>query len=215
MINKIALSGQLRVGKDYVAQKAGFKPCSLSEPMLQIAERIFGTRDKSKPGMREFLQFLGQAGNGQHEKINVSQASLILHLREKGQSMVLFPYNFMNWHNFGKIPTFWVDMFIRSLKHVGKNQRIAVTNVRFPFELEPLKENGFEHFHVTCHQVERLQRLNRLGEVINEELDNDLSERFAKQLNKEMPHDRVIWNDNVYPNNGYLSLERFCEIVNE
>lgn len=65
---KIAFSGCYGVGKDYVAKQANLKILGFADAIYPFAEYFFGTSDKSVPGIRKFLQQVGQYGRGHYSE---------------------------------------------------------------------------------------------------------------------------------------------------
>jgi hypothetical protein len=171
-IQKLAVSGCLRAGKDDIADYCGFKKLGFADPMYQIADHFFGKKTP-KDQKRTFLQYLGQAGWGKVDDdvyaLTPQRALFIDHMRMYGNSMIdreEFPN--VNWKRYGTTKTFWVEIFIdrvaRRLKQ-DKNAKIAVVNVRFDHELEPLKAAGFEHYHVMASMQSIIERLDYKGLV--------------------------------------------------
>lgn len=211
MTQRLALSGRFGVGKDWVAQQCGYQIESFALPIYKLTENLFGTADKTLPDIRAFMQYLGQIGWGYHDtgkfQYTPERASLVGYIRRHGSRITGFPE--YDWYRFGLIRTFWVDGLIRRVKR--NDGPIAVTNVRFEHELEPLKAAGFEHYLVACTDETRAARY---GRPIPPHLDLDPSERMAAELEKTMPPERIIWNDHLpSPVSGMLSVEEFKQLA--
>jgi hypothetical protein len=170
MIQKLAVSGGLRTGKDNIADYCGYEKLGFADPMYQIGEHFFGKQ--SKDSMRSFYQFLGQYGWGRVDQdrfqLTPERAVFIDTIRRHGREMVSPEFRDVNWRKFGTTQTFWVEIFIDRVHKLlarQKDARIAVVNVRFEHELEPLKNAGFTHYHVMCSLPSLLDRLETLGKV--------------------------------------------------
>src|SRR4051812_18700276 len=64
MIKRLALSGQLKSGKDYVANQCGYTVVGFADPIYALVKVLLGTSDKNIPGVRRMLQLVGQWGRG-------------------------------------------------------------------------------------------------------------------------------------------------------
>jgi imidazoleglycerol phosphate dehydratase HisB len=214
MAARIALSGLLFSGKDYVAEAAGLVPISFAEPMYKICEYLFGFCDKTLPDHRAFLQTIGQWGWGCHDSEkaphNVVRGAFILLMRRFGSAITSMSE--IKWDRFGKDKTFWVDALLSRVRNSYSDTDLAVTNCRFPHELGPLKEAGFKHFLVRCSEKTRIARH---GGPIPDKNNFDISEQMARDLASTMRDDHIIWNDDnpipaVY---SYLTVEEFVKWV--
>ena len=218
-IRRLALSGLLCSGKDYVAERAGYLVLSFAEPMYAIAKYYFGHCDKTNPDIRKFLQNVGQWGWGFYDEdkcpYTPARAAVTHQLRRDGHR--ISGTSAPSWLEYGRKKTFWVDALLFELGPIGKfanrrNGRFAVTNCRFEHELKPLQEAGFEHYLVLCTKE---SRINRNGAPISREVDEDFSEQFARDLLLTLPPDRIIWNDSVEscPNPEYLTVHEFVKLA--
>lgn len=234
-------------GKDFVADQHDFFKVGFADPMYDIAEFFFGTSDKSKPGIRKFLQNIGQWGRGHYEpaktatfvdvngksheivinddyEFNARRAVFCDLIRQEGNRIVSSSeYRDVDWSMFGFTENFWVDVLLKRVDafRILGHEKIAVTNVRFPNELEALYRYGFTHFHVMCSHSTRVQRL---GDGYIPSRDGDISERMAHHLDKlalvgpsilhiydlDVPEEvllriydgtGVVWNDNNLDDN--------------
>lgn len=217
---KIAFSGRLRAGKDYVAAKAGLDIMGFADPMYIITEKLFGSSDKSKPGVREMLQYLGQVGWGcVNEKypVNIERGLFIDLIRREAPKIFRTDPKFcdVDWAEFGLRNDFWVQILLNrnDLDPAVHPNGVGVVNARFFHELEPLEDAGFLHFHVRCSEETRQERL---GPAWNPAANADTSEAMASQLDITMPEDAVIWNDHraMPSNRNYMTVEQFVERVN-
>jgi len=226
MITRLALSGLMRSGKDFVAAECGFELVSFSEPIYYICDYFLGNHDKSKATTRRFMQFIGQVGYGHesaHYEEDIARLAIESHIRLNGDLMMRNDYKDIkiDWREFGLRKDFWVNIGL-SIADYRLNykdlSKIAFVNVRFPHELQPLSEAGFEHFHVMCAEETRQQRLKSLGETLTPQIASDVSEQMAGELNDNMPRNRVIWNDSVSKTDviatSCLSLSKFKELCN-
>lgn len=231
MIKKLALSGQLRAGKDYVAKLCGYPIVGFADPIYKVVEFLTGTSDKSVPGIRELLQKVGQWGWGHVspeypwtiERVMAIEAIRTAHAQWKichsYPTENPYPHPFgeefsdVDWSKYGTHhpeKDFWVKIL---LKRAEKLERIANVNTRFDHEREPLRLAGFEHYHVMCSEKTRMERL--AGEPVDPKTLNDLSEQFAMRMNTTMPENRIIWNDSEPMPEGrqFLTVDQFVELA--
>lgn len=214
--NRLAMSGLLKSGKDWIAERICYTPVSFAEPLYAICKYCFGSCDKNNPRHRKFLQFLGQAGWGchddQHCPDDLHKAALTILLRREGPAI----WNHKNWDDFGRCSAFWVSDLLDRVENFHAHDKVVVTNVRFPHELEPMKAEGFEHYLVMCSERTRRERYwndpAKSGIPIPEAIDFDTSEAMARALVETMPSNRIIWNDHrkVPKGAAYLLAEDFC-----
>lgn len=201
----VALTGRARAGKDHVASILGLPTLSVAEPLVEITEAFLGSCDKNQPLHRRFMQLLGAWGRGEVIKAPPtlpSQEDVTAMIRAKPK--VYAPKTCkevrINWEDFGKSPDFWLQIAIAKAKkrinQEGFNARIAICNVRFKNELVAFQKLGFLHLHVICSE-ETLAK--RRGVGIDKTNDNDITEAYAKKLDKKMVGPQVIWNDPHVP----------------
>lgn len=216
MIRRLALSGLLCSGKDYVAEKAGFEIESFAKPLYALARYFFGTDDKTIPEIRRFMQIVGQWGWGAADEkypYSMERALMVGLLRCDGATIIgMSEYQ---WHQFGASSDFWVrGLLARIERPFSRHLRIAVTNVRYEHEIEPLKAAGFEHFVIACTHGER-ERRN--GKPISHDVNEDISEAFARRCLGEYPDNQIIWNDSwpMPAGKKYLTVDQFVEIAKE
>ncbi len=207
---RLAFSGLLKSGKDYVAEKIGYKTISFAEPLYALCAYFFGVCDKNNPDHRKFLQYVGQIGWGARHWKNypdtIERATLTGFLRREGHS--IYPHR--DWGSFGIRKDFWVTDLLDRLYNRHNNDNVVVTNVRFEHEIVPMRDAGFQHYLVLCSEETRRERY---GGRIPPEIDNDKSEEFARELVNTIADEHVIWNDTREPvpaRKNYLTVEQFC-----
>jgi len=215
----LLLSGRLAVGKDYIAAQAGAKVFGFADPLYSVASYLFGvevtaTQNKDLPGMRAFLQYLGQWGRGE---VNVlypytpARAVFVQMIRSLGVhsgSSAFCPS--VDWASFGIDKDIWIKACATRiegvLEHDAAVRRVAITNARFENELKYFRDGkNFDHYHVMCSPetwTERLAKKNLKPE--SKEL-SDVSEQLAIHLDRDVaakikakpvgPKLKVIWND--------------------
>lgn len=201
MVNRIALSGKLRAGKDHVAGVAGFTTIGFADPIYRIAEWFFGTSDKKAPGMRKFLQNVGQWGWGCTEEgeydLNTNRALFVDYMRTYGDMIFSGDreYDGVDWDQYGRKKTFWVDILLQRADHkqmVNPDLRLAVVNARYPHELGPMLAAGFEYYHVMCSQETRVRRIIEADGKFDPEREKDPSERMA-QVFDNIAEGEYLW----------------------
>jgi len=239
----LLFSGRLASGKDYVAEKAGAKIFSLPDPLYAVASHLFGvevtsTKNKDLPGMRAFLQYLGQWGRNEvNDKYPYTPAravfvQMIRSLGVHSQSKAFCPS--VDWSSFGFDNEIWVKACATRIEGVREHdaavKRVAIPNLRFEFELKYFRERGFDHYHIMCSAetwAERLVKKNLKPE--SKEL-NDISEQLAIHLDRDVAKKtkaqpvgnklKVIWNDprpcpsaRLYTLNEFLQAVAIDEVV--
>ena len=213
-LRRVAFSGAFCVGKDYVAEKAGYEIVSIAEPMYRVCESLFGSCNKKREDHRRFLQQLGQLGWGCPTAVHDLQtAAIIFMMRTHGAS--LSGYWNVAWHEFGTRADFWIGIALDTIANTDlADKKVAITNARFKHEIDPLKKAGFEHYLVACtYEV----RSSRNGGTISELVNQDVSEQYAKELIATMDPKKIIWNDpgpDVF-GRKFLSVDRFVSLVKE
>jgi len=204
VIRKLAVSGQLRAGKDNIAELCDYVKFGFADPMYDLARYFFG--DQPKDQTRRFLQFVGQWGWGKVDndvfRLTPERAVFVDLIRRHGHEMVdLVEYNHVRWFNFGRTKSFWVDIFLDRVENALKKEpdmKIAVVNVRFEHELEPLIAAGFEHYHVMASLPSITERLERLGKI----------EKRAAWIPEIAPHAHGYVMQNVQDLREALSVYR-------
>lgn len=240
-------SGQMFAGKDFVAKWAGLQVHGFSDPIYELCEYFNNTRDKSAPGVRRWMQLIGQWGWGcvtEEYAFSPERSAFVEAVRHGGAHMTK-NFGWVDWSEFGLRQDFWVHILLGKLKLTGSAKtdaqlrlawdtrepfNIAVTNSRFEHELQPLRNAGFEHFHVRCSEATRRERMAKAGYKTNDKESFDIGEQMALRFNDKMPDHRVVWNDAepmpedrnyltpdqfVEQSHAKLEYERPCEVVRE
>lgn len=218
-VQKLFFTGRLKTGKDYAATAAGAEIISFAAPMYAIASYYFHTEisatvGKDLPGIREFLQTIGQWGRGVitvQYPLNVARALFIARVRAggpKGQ----FGFPEVAWDTYGSNNDIWLDAAIIRADEkllISPGTRVAFTNCRFDHEFKRLHAHGFQHWHSLCSPktwaarlaIEKLTPESPAVRDVSEQLAANLDADVVKQLSahKDGPKLRAIWNDNEAP----------------
>lgn len=230
----LLLSGRLASGKDFVAEKAGARVFGFADPLYSVASYFFGvevtaTQNKDLPGMRAFLQYLGQWGRGEvNEKYPYTPARAVFIQMVRSLGVHSNSHRFsssVKWESFGIDKDIWIkacEYRITSVRRDDPNLRVAITNARFENELVYFRDNKFDHYHVMCSPetwAERLAKKNLKPE--SKEL-SDVSEQLAIHLDKDVIKKirtqkvgnklKVIWNDHrPCPSARMYTLNEFLQ----
>lgn len=179
---RVVLTGRKLAGKDHVAENNGYTIYGFADPMYKIAESFIGSSDKSVPGVRTFLRKVGAWGRGEVSEeypLTFERHIATANVREDGPWMTGMGMD-STWEQFGRTDEFWIDLLLSRLEDADE-QKIAVTNARFPNEVNRLTEEaGFLHLHVSCSPRTRAERHDRTGEPMDE--DVPLTERLAAEF---------------------------------
>lgn len=191
----IVASGSLRAGKSYVLENLlGLDIKNVPDPIYAITEFYFGTRDKSLPGIRSFMQKIGQWGRGlvnEEHPATPKRAALTKQVRCNGPEMMSraenpVEYREVDWDQFGRDEDFWVNVLSDRVETAlnysvsGQEQpEIGVPNARFPNEIIEMTAQGLDYYHVMCSRKTRRARVS--GDL--EEKESDRTEELANQLN--------------------------------
>lgn len=212
-LSKVFFTGGLCVGKDYVATLAGLPIEGFARPLYALAQHFFGTpvdaNNNNKdgvPGMRAFLQTVGQWGRGTvnaQYPVTPARAAFAYVVRSLGASGMLPTDLGVAWDTFGSNENIWLDAALSRIAAAG-TERISITNVRFGNEFKRLTQAGFTNFHVITTPAERIERLAKRGLTPQSPVLADVSEHLARALDKKVieqlsgsrngPKMRVIWN---------------------
>ncbi len=224
-----AFSGLMFAGKDFVANYAKLNVFGFADPIYDLSDHFNGTHDKSIPGIRRWMQLVGQWGWGcvsEEYLFNVERGILTDLIRRFGGQMTR-RFVWVDWSEYGKRKDFWVNILLSRLGINNKARRsgqmplfdsgypeslqVAITNARFDHELNPLANAGFDHFHVRCSEETRAERMVKAGYQVKPTDATDHSEHMAIRLNADMPDRRVIWNDHRPMPEGrrFLTLDQF------
>lgn len=214
---KIAFSGRLRAGKDFTAAKSGLAIVGFADPIYVLCRHYLGTDDKAVPGVRPFMQAVGQWGWGAiNEKYphTAERVMWVEKVRREGADVFRNEPKFqnINWDNYGRIKSFWVDIMLNrpDMKdQTYAKSGVGIVNARFDHEFAPLMAAGFKHFHVQCSEETRRSRIEHYDPVA----DTDTSEQMAIRLDREAPDSVVIWNDPASQPTGreLWTVDGFCE----
>lgn len=225
-------SGRMFAGKDFVAKSAGLTIKGFADPIYQLCEFFNGTANKSVPGIRRFLQQIGQWGWGCVSETyphSTERATITRAIREHGKEMTR-DFRWVDWSEYGKRQDFWVNIALTGLGLTARsngqsflfaemNRRepyeLAITNSRFEHELLPCLNAGFSHFHVRCTEETRRLRMTLAGYEFRPQDDEDASEQMARRLDMDMPESQVIWNDAepMPAGKDYMSLSAFVDLL--
>jgi hypothetical protein len=205
MPSQVFTTGRLRAGKDDALTKLGYTIHSFAEPLYALQEMFFGTKDKSAPGAREFLQTVGQWGRGEineQYRLTPARATFITLIRSLAAANQL-PDLKVNWAAFGSTQMLWVDALLARVAELPG--RVAVSNVRFENEYERMTEAGWTHFHVMCSPATWAKRLAKAGLNPKSPSLTDMSEKLGANMDADVYSKikmkpagnkmRVIWND--------------------
>lgn len=215
-----AFSGLMFAGKDYVAQQLGLTIVGFADPLYEMSEYFNGTRDKSVPGVRRFLQQAGQWGWGcvnEQNPHSMERAVFVQQVRRFGKD-VTQNFKWVDWSEYGKRKDFWVNILLTRMGLVDSEfdirgrppfRNIAITNVRFDHELQPLRKASFQHYHVMCSERTRQARMEAKGYTWKPAELADTSEQLALRMPNDLPPNRIIWNDTeVSMPKSYLCLDQ-------
>jgi hypothetical protein len=225
---KLCFSGKTHVGKDFVAKEIGATIFGFADPIYDVLEYFFGTRQRDIPGARPFMQAVGQWGRGEISELyplTPERASFMMWIRAVAAEGKLPGY--VNWLDYGNNQNIWVEACLSRVSTFATENpttRIAITNVRFENELKLLREQGFNHFHVTCSSQTWQQRLAKDKIDPKAKLLNDCSEELAKKFDAGVQRElsarpggqrmRCIWNDTVRsPSPRLLSIATLHEEI--
>ncbi len=212
---KIFFTGRLKVGKDYVAKSVGAELHGFADPIYWLASHFFGvevTPDSNKdlPGMREFLQTIGQWGRGEITKqYPISPArGLFLHYIWDIAKQVDADKLGVEWDKFGLTPDLWLDACLKRAES-SVAPLVAITNARFENEIKRLRAEGFSHWHILASPQTYGKRLVSSGIDPKSPALSDASEAVARSLDADVMRKlagggaggrlRVIWNDEQVP----------------
>lgn len=214
--NRLFFTGNLGVGKDYLANAAGLKVFGVADPLYAIAEYFFGVtinsaEGKGLHGARAFLQAVGQIGRGvisEQYPLTPARANLIEVCRRLGAAGEFGGRHGVDWESFGRNNNIWLDAGVCRVDfHLAEHPdaRVAITNVRFDHEFKALQSAGWAHFHVMLGSKTWIMRLAKLGLTPDSPQLKDVSERLASNFNagvvkqlsaqKQGPMLRVVWCD--------------------
>lgn len=229
---RLLLSGRLATGKDYVAAAAEATIFGFADPMYAVASYFFGVevtanKNKDLPGMRAFLQYLGQWGRNQVDEkypYTPARAVFVQMMRSLGTHGDIFPPE-VDWKNFGLDKDLWIracDTRIAQFSADQPDKRVAITNARFENELKYFRDLNWDHWHVMCSPETWAERLKAKKLTPTSKELNDISEQIAIHLDKDVHNKiktnpvgnklRVIWNDHrPAPSARLYTLQQFLQ----
>lgn len=232
-VQKLFFTGRLKSGKDYAAAAAGATIFGFADPLYAIALHCFntvvsGTVGKDLPGIREFLQTVGQWGravvNAQYP-LTVARAVFTDFVRN--QMPAVYGDNIV-WSEYGRNPDIWLNCCIARvddyLSAAPPEKRVAITNCRFDNEFKRLTAEGYQHWHVMVSPGTWAKRLTASKLTMDSPAVKDLSEQLASNLDsnvtkqisaaKQGPKLRAIWNDDApQPSTRLHSLATFLQSI--
>jgi len=212
--NRLFFTGRLCAGKDYCATQTGAQIFGFADPMYYLATHFFktevtATANKDLPGMRAFLQAVGQWGRGtvnEQYPLTPARATFITMIRSLHAAGVIKGFE-VDWDSFGHNENIWLDACLKRAESC--EGRAAITNVRFADEFNRVRSEGWRHWHVMVSQATWRARLATRKLTPDSPAIKDTSERFAAFLDADVTKKisaqpsrnkmRVIWNDNTVP----------------
>lgn len=227
---KFFFTGRLAAGKDYLANAIGAKVISFAEPLYAMASYYFDievTADKNKdlPGVRDFLQKVGQWGRAVVSPaypLTPERALFTAQVRLDG-SAACFGHKEIDWSDFGKDPGIWLNAALaRATDETAP--RLAITNCRFANEFESLSKAGWKHYHVMCSAKTWAARLAKKNLTTESPELKDTSEQLAIKLDSSVIKQvsaqktgatlRAVWCDDVpKPSNRLHSVSSLLESI--
>lgn len=232
-LRKFFLTGKLCSGKDFVASKVGATIEGFSVPLYALATHFFGievdanTNKDSIPGMRAFLQTVGNWGRGTvsaQYPVSPARATFIAAIRSLGAAGALDNRLGVMWGDYGWKENIWLNAALYRVQAAGAEIN-AITNVRFPNEFKRLTELGWANWHVMTHPKEWEARLAARKLKPDAAVLKDNSEALAAQLDAQVvkeisarksgPKLRVVWNSNSpVPSARLWTLAEFMKAAN-
>lgn len=190
----LGTNGVYGVGKDFVLKRHGYLILGFADPLYLIAKTWLGTDDKTQPGVREFLQAVGQWGRGVKSPeypLNIerayfvnrlwsSEASADKQLRDK---LVEQSVDRKLWGT----PDIWTHSLKMRIKaalvrlgRAGRVPRVAVSNVRFLNEVELVRSLGGQVWFVDADPVD-IKARRKAG---SDKSQSDTSEKLALAIRR-------------------------------
>jgi hypothetical protein len=189
----VALTGVFGSGKNHVADYAGLTEIGSGDPIHEITEAIFGSRDKQSPRIRRIMQEIGAAGRGYKLQNQEITDGTIDYIKSHGAAITK-RFSWVNWsEGFGASEEFWISICIERMRRDGLYDNAAIS-LRYPKEVEYLKHFGFVHFHVMCSRKDLM--LRRASQIGSEEFHD--SEEYARSLDAYPTQVPIIWNGNLF-----------------
>jgi hypothetical protein len=226
---KIFFTGRIGVGKDYNSAAIGARVIGFADPLYQLVEYLTGqkvtsTDGKQIPGVRKFLQMIGQWGRNEINEqypLTPERAMFSMMVRSLANQNITFGEG-VDWGNFGYTPDLWVEGLLKRAEVI--EGRIAVTNCRYNNEYRKLLANDFQHWHCVCSPATWTTRLASLGLSVSSPEIKDMSEKLAQGLDSDLtkkistqrhgPKLQVIWSDDKAPSpsNRFYTTQEFLDL---
>lgn len=213
-----AFTGQMYSGKDYVIEKTGLKNFSLSEPMHALCRHIYGTVDKSKPGIRKALQKIGRLGRGiavaeENKDEYAKMRRLVIGLQFSPE------WDWVEWHLFGA-PDFWIRILEARLKRERNLEKCIVSSVRWDDEFAWLSEQDCTFVYIACSERTRRRRMQEAGYASSLVDERDISESLMPMIEFDIyayhflknQNIKNVWNDDAMDSEcpkNYLTVDQF------
>ena len=214
-------------GKDTVIDKLHLEKFALADPVYTLVQTLYGTSDKSAPGIRGELQRLYRWGNGCMTTNDTVEEhdDTVRYMQHHGKSIMHPQWDWVNWSDYGQ-PGFWLSILQQRLAREQKLglKECAVSSIRWPDELQWVFNNGYTHVHVACSKQTRDLRMAAMGYKPQERETEDASEVLSRELDSTNWHMHVpktgvmvhVWNDTcAVPNSEYLTVDQFVEKFRE
>lgn len=225
---RLFFTGRLFAGKDYCAAQAEATIFGIADPLYYLATHFFkvpvtATENKDLPGMRAFLQAVGQWGRGTSNEqypFTPARATFVTMIRSLYAAGVLHG-SAVDWDNFGHNENIWIDACLKRAEPC--TGRAAITSVRFADEFNRVRAEGWRHWHVMTSQATWRTRLAARKLTPDSVAVKDTSERLAMSLDADVikkisaqPRGnkmRVIWNDPAVapPSNRLYTINEFLQ----
>jgi hypothetical protein len=196
--NILALCGVHGVGKDYVLKKLGYSIYGFADPMYVVAEHFLGTSDKSEPGVRRFLQTMGQWGRGvvsEQYPLTLERAKFTQSLlkgtepseRQLRDKLVNRGVQMRLWGT----PECWSTALVTRLRGALAARppatRLGISNVRFLNEIEALGPLSPELWFVHAPSDEIKARRGSEVKGASEDVSEVLASAIRKSLKNGAP----------------------------
>jgi hypothetical protein len=212
--SKIFFTGRIATGKDWIADQINAEIFGFADPIYYLASHFFGVtvdrnQNKDLPGMRSWLQTIGQWGRNHVDAetpYTPARSLFITMIRSLAAAGVLSNKFSVDWERFGADEMLWTNAIVRradAFRAENPDKRITTTNVRFEHEFKALKEGQWTHFHVMCSPQTWAKRLatkklspqSKEVNNVSERLAMALDANVAKQLKQQGHQLKVLWND--------------------
>lgn len=233
----LLFSGRLATGKDYVSEKADARIFAFPEPLYAIASYFTGvqvtsTQNKDLPGMRTFLQQIGQWGRGfvdakDSKYFYTAERAVLTQLIRSLGTRGVFKNMEVDWSQYGLDNFLWVKATNKRIEEfvaANPGKRVSVPNARFEHEIKFFRElPEWDHWHVMCSKETWTERLTKKGLTPQSKEVSDVSEQIAIHLDNNVQKKlreggtnmlRVIWNDHrPCPSRRLYTLPMFLQEV--